>query len=110
VSSGIPRQVRLVNPGVASIGSSDFHVLPDMAVCRTYLVVDERSKRGVLEAIRNGRTVASDSRGALIGDPALVNTVEGHLATMPAGSGSPMPQLLAASAVLLALAALVMFE
>jgi hypothetical protein len=51
------RRARAVNPDVAAIGSSDFHGGP-IGRCRTFLVVDEPSAAGVLEAIRRGRTEA----------------------------------------------------
>lgn len=102
--------VRSVKPGVAPIGSSDVHGAPGMGDCRTYLIVDERSEKGVLDAIRNGRTVASDGRGTLTGDPALVSTVQQH-ATQDARIRPPYRLHKAlALALLLALACLVVFR
>jgi predicted metal-dependent phosphoesterase TrpH len=69
-------RVRKINPTIAAIGSSDFHGIAPLGRSRTYIVVEEVSERGVLEAIRAGRTVASDTRGTLVGDPALVGVVE----------------------------------
>jgi hypothetical protein len=66
------RNARVVNPDLAPIGSSDFHGVAPLGGCRTYILADEASERGVLDAIRRGRTVASDGRGAFVGDPALV--------------------------------------
>lgn len=63
------------NPSLAPIGASDFHFGGSLGQCRTYLFVDEISERGVLDAIREGRTVASDARRRLSGDPALVAAV-----------------------------------
>jgi hypothetical protein len=63
------------NPGVAAIGSSDFHMEGPLGVCRTYLLVRERSKAGVLDAIRDGRTVGDCARGDLRGEPELVQLV-----------------------------------
>jgi predicted metal-dependent phosphoesterase TrpH len=99
-------RVRVVNPDVAPIGSSDTHFIPDMGMYRTYLIVDERSERGVLDAIRSGRTVASDGNGRLIGDPAMIAIVRAHLAALPPPTSS-RPMSAAATAVLLALATLV---
>ena len=66
-------RTRQVNPGVAAIGSSDFHAMPPaMGRCRTYLFVRERSKEGVVEAIRNGRTLAVNGDGRLTGDESLI--------------------------------------
>jgi predicted metal-dependent phosphoesterase TrpH len=66
-------RARRVNPGIAAIGSSDFHAMPPMmGRCRTYLFVRERTKAGVLDAIRSGRTLAVDGDGRLQGDPPLI--------------------------------------
>jgi hypothetical protein len=102
-------RVRAVNPDVAPIGSSDFHYFPDLAACRTYLLVDQRSARGVLEAIRAGRTVAADGRGTLIGRAEHVREVQAQLA------GNPPPeedlrQRLAAIGVLVGLTLLAAFR
>jgi PHP-associated len=61
-----------LKPGIAPIGSSDFHVSPEFARCRTFLFVRERTAEGVLDAIRSGRTVASDQEGRLYGDAGLI--------------------------------------
>ncbi|HVG55778.1 MAG TPA: CehA/McbA family metallohydrolase [Vicinamibacterales bacterium] len=66
-------RARTVNPGIAAIGSSDFHAMPPViGRCRTYLFVRERTKGGVLDAIRAGRTLAVDGDGRLTGDPSLI--------------------------------------
>jgi predicted metal-dependent phosphoesterase TrpH len=70
---------RSVNPTVAAIGASDFHVVGYPGICRTYVFARERSARGILEAVRAGRTVVYDKHGQLRGDPAL-------FALMPADS------------------------
>jgi hypothetical protein len=71
------RQSVLVhNPGLAAIGSSDFHFGGTLGLCRTFLFVDEVSQAGVLDAIRAGRTVARDANGRLTGDPMLVALVQ----------------------------------
>jgi hypothetical protein len=64
------------NPEVAAIGSSDFHTSGPMGLCRTYLLVRERSKAGVIDAIRNGRTVGRCETSALQGRPDLVKLLE----------------------------------
>ena len=67
-----------LNPGVAAIGASDFHGFPPaLGFCRTYLFVRERTKTGVLDAIRSGRTLAVDRDGGLQGNPALVQLLGG---------------------------------
>jgi len=55
----------------AAIGSSDHHGTGPLGVCRTYLFVREVSQAGVLEAIREHRTVVVDGARAF-GHPALV--------------------------------------
>lgn len=82
-------RARAVNPGIAAIGSSDFHAMPPViGRCRTYLFVRERTKEGVLEAIRNGRTLAVDGDGRLTGDPGLIQLLGD---TRPAGRSDPHP-------------------
>jgi len=71
-----------LNPGIAAIGSSDVHVSGALGLCRTYLLVRERSEAGVIEAIREGRTVGRDVKGVLHGAPALVRIVEAHRAAL----------------------------
>ena len=68
-------RARRLNPRIAPIGSSDFHNTPALGQCRTFVFVRERSKAGVLEALRAGRTVATDEHGRLYGDPSLVERV-----------------------------------
>ena len=69
-------RARGVNADLAAIGSSDFHAMPPrMGRCRTYLFVRERSKEGVLEAIRSGRTLAVDGDGRLTGNSALIQSL-----------------------------------
>jgi hypothetical protein len=61
---------------VAAIGSSDFHTSGPMGLCRTFLLVRERSQAGVIEAIRDGRTVGRCERSPLRGRPELVALLE----------------------------------
>lgn len=103
-------RVQRVNPGVAAIGSSDFHFAGEMGQYRTYVLAREVSQAGVLDAVREGRTVAADSNGALIGNPEAVAAVERHLAANPRPSGPSAAQRLAAALVLAALATLVVFK
>jgi hypothetical protein len=70
---------RAVNPDLAAIGSSDFHGGP-MGVCRTYLMVDDVTVDGVLDAIRRGRTVAAGPGDRLIGGDDDLNRVRPLLA------------------------------
>ena len=66
------------NPEVAAIGSSDFHTSGPMGLCRTYLLVRERSEAGVIDAIRDGRTVGRCEGSPLRGRPELVHLLEPH--------------------------------
>lgn len=59
------------HPKLAAIGSSDFHGMKSLGICRTYLFVTEASEEGVLEAIREGRTVAVAPDGRAFGPPEL---------------------------------------
>jgi|SoiMethySBSTD1v2_1073268.scaffolds.fasta_scaffold00049_70 PHP domain-containing protein len=64
------------NPAVAAIGSSDFHTNGPMGLCRTYVLVRERSEAGVIDAIRDGRTVGRCFTSELRGRPELVRLLE----------------------------------
>jgi hypothetical protein len=56
-----------LDPATAAIGSSDFHYFAPVGLCRTYVFVHDVTAGGVLDAIRRGRTVACDARGAVYG-------------------------------------------
>jgi hypothetical protein len=43
---------------LAAIGSSDFHSMAVLGECRTFVLAREVSEAGILEAIREGRTIA----------------------------------------------------
>jgi hypothetical protein len=74
---GFHARVRMLNPGVAAIGSSDMHVTATLGDHRTILLVRERSAAGVLEAIRSGLTVGEDPQGRRYGAPAVLRMLEG---------------------------------
>jgi hypothetical protein len=106
-----PRRIRLqrreffaevasVNPQVAPIGSTDFHMVAPLGLCRTYLLVDERSAAGALRAIRRGRTVARDADGRLIGTPEHVAAVQQQTSTATVGNVSSLDRFLAFGALL----------
>ena len=100
---------RARNPNIAPIGSSDNHGLHDMGVFRTYLIGAERSERGILDAIREGRTVADDGRGHFTGRPEHIATVRAHLASLPPAPPARLHRLCSIAA-LLALAVAMIFE
>ena len=60
---------------LTAIGSSDWRGLSRLGNTRTYVFARERSEEGVLEALREGRTIVYD-RGRPYGDPALIGLVE----------------------------------
>jgi hypothetical protein len=66
------------NPRIAAVGSSDFHTSGPMGLCRTYLLVRERNKAGIMDAIRDGRTVARCEGSRLRGRPELVRALGPH--------------------------------
>lgn len=69
-------RARAVKPGIAPIGSTDFHGAAPLGRCRTYLLTADRSAEGALAAIRAGRTVAEDQHGRLFGSPEHLRAVE----------------------------------
>lgn len=93
-------RVQRVNPDVAPIGSSDFHMTAPLGLCRTYLFVTERSAAGALDAVRHGRTVARDGRGELFGTPENVAAVKQLLSATAASAVSPVERLVALTALL----------
>lgn len=76
-------RVRAVNPTIAPIGSSDFHMVAPLGVCRTWVFAKSVTVDGVLDAIRAGRTVAEDQHGVRYGDPALVALLPSTPETSP---------------------------
>ena len=54
-----------------------------LGLCRTYLFVDEISQRGVLDALRAGRTVAYDGHVGSAEMPARVEAVRTLVARHP---------------------------
>ena len=99
------RAIRLRKPTLAAIGSSDFHAVAPMGRATTYLLVDEISERGVLNAIRRGRTVATDLTGALVGPRDLVDLIRGSGAS---NAPPERPRFWSNLAVTLVLGALVL--
>lgn len=100
------RRVQAVNPGVAPIGSTDFHMTAPLGLCRTYVLTGERSAAAVLDAVRQGRTVARDGTGRLFGTPEHVAMVEAYLAARVPVAPVSRASKLAALGALVALAGL----
>jgi predicted metal-dependent phosphoesterase TrpH len=61
----------------APIGSSDFHVSGRVGTCRTFVFAREPTERGVLDAIRDRRTVVYAMNDQAFGDPELVRMADG---------------------------------
>jgi hypothetical protein len=102
-------RLQSINPAAAPIGSTDFHMAAPLGLCRTYVFASERSARAVLEAIRQGRTVARDARGELYGRPAEVAMVRRMLDATPVPVVG-FPERAAALGALVCLAALVILR
>jgi hypothetical protein len=71
------------NPSLAAIGSSDFHLGATLGLCRTFVFAHEVTEAGVLDAIRNARTVAFDGHSRYVGDAALVAAVRAAFGENP---------------------------
>ncbi len=95
-------RARAVNHGIAPIGSSDFHMVAPLGVCRTFVFAESVTVPAILDAIRKGRTVAQDQDGVLYGDPALTLLLD-HAREAGGAPATPRRALLAAGAVLLGL-------
>ena len=100
------RRAQAANPGIAPIGSTDFHTAAPLGLARTYVIVEERSADGVLDAIRRGRTVARGPRGELCGTDADIAAVEKYLEGRNAVPAVSLAERLVALAILGALAGL----
>ena len=61
---------------VAAIGSSDFHGLGVMGLCRTYVFATDNSEQAILDAVRAQRTVVYGRDGKAYGDPVLIRLAE----------------------------------
>jgi hypothetical protein len=97
---------RGINPSVAAIGSTDFHMSAPLGLCRTYIATDNRTAGGVLAAIREGRTAAACGDKELVGETEAVDTVRKAIASLPAGEPPSSTEKLCAFLALAALALL----
>jgi hypothetical protein len=57
---------------LAAIGSSDYHGLGPLGICRTYVFAHDDSEPSILEAIRLHHTVVYDADGRAWGDAQLI--------------------------------------
>ncbi len=78
-------RLELARARPAPIGSSDYHVFSSLGLCRTYVFAREAGERGLVEALRQGQTVAYDLGGMPHGDPELIRL----LGTPPAPPADP---------------------
>jgi hypothetical protein len=81
-STGVPlyRQLRERSP-LAAIGSSDLHLGAPLGSQRTILLVSELSERGVLDAIRQGRTAVRFA-ASWVGDSSVIRATQPHVAAL----------------------------
>ncbi len=74
---------------LAAIGSSDYHGMGPLGLCRTYVFARDSSEQSILEAIRGRRTVVYDGDGSAWGDSQLIQLASGRLrGREPQPSGS----------------------
>ena len=57
---------------LTATGSSDYHWFNSLGSCRTYVFVHSADEHGILEALRDGRTVVYDVEGNTYGKPELI--------------------------------------
>ena len=69
----------------AAIGSSDFHGLGRLGICRTFVFARDTTAEAILEAIRARRTVVYGRDGRAYGDPDLI-TVAAADGRLPAAT------------------------
>lgn len=72
---------------LTAIGDSDYHGLGPVGFCRTYVFAKEETERGVLDAVREGRTVVYDRAGHAYGDAALIRVADGKLPKVAGAAG-----------------------
>jgi hypothetical protein len=75
----------------AAIGSSDFHGLGRLGLCRTFLFLRENTASAILDAIRAKRTVVYGRDGQAFGHPDLIRlaAVDGRLSAAARPDYSP---------------------
>jgi hypothetical protein len=75
---------------LTAIGDSDYHGLGPIGLCRTYVFTKEETQAGILDALRDGRTVVYERAGRTYGDPALIElaAADGRLPRIASGVAS----------------------
>jgi predicted metal-dependent phosphoesterase TrpH len=100
------------SPRLAAIGSTDFHGLGPLGYSRTYIFGRDRSEQGVIDAIRERRTVVYD-RDRVFGDRDMIALASANgglphdVPVLPVPGGLPVFSRIAA---LLALTATLLFN
>ena len=61
---------------LAAIGSSDFHGLGRMGMCRTYVFATENTPAAIVDAVRARRTVVYVPDGRVYGDPSMAALID----------------------------------
>jgi hypothetical protein len=102
-------RARRLNPRIAPVGSSDFHQIRPLGLCRTYLFVRELNSSGILETLRSGRTVACDSGGRAYGNPEYVRLVQRDCEADRQQPGRGFSTALGAACALIGACALALF-
>jgi len=94
---------------LTAIGSSDFHGMGRMGLCRTLIFARGRSEAAVFEALRARRTVVFDDLGTSYGDAEMIKLLAEHpaeTARLHASAEEPPPTALLRIARLFGLAAM----
>lgn len=103
------QRARERKPGIAAIGSSDFHGMPSPGLCHTYVLSTAPTEAGVIEAVRSGRTVAADRDGNLTGDPAHVLMVQAGRRTVEPPAAADLARRISVASTWIGLLGMVIF-
>jgi predicted metal-dependent phosphoesterase TrpH len=79
---------------VAAIGSSDFHGLGRLGMCRTYVFATDDSQAAILDAVRARRTVVYGPGGQAYGDRPLVQLAAAYPRLRDEALADPSPSVL----------------
>lgn len=80
-------------PRPAAIGSSDHHAMNGLGTCRTLVFTRDASERGVMEALRAGRTVVVHDDGRMTGDFEMISLLEDEPVVLPPAPSYVAPDL-----------------
>jgi hypothetical protein len=68
-------RAREARPRITAVGTSDYHLFKTLGLCRTLVFAREPTAEGILDALREGRTVVHAPDGRTFGDRALAELV-----------------------------------